>query len=103
MKKTKYVFTVTRLDAHDEGLGYVEAIFDTAESAKAYLQTRIDIYRRKHKKGYGGRWCKWYGEVADDDIAEAEIRDGEGSYYTLLIERRVLYSEEDVEELECAW
>lgn len=97
MKRHKYAFTVTHLSAYEEGFGYVVAIFDTEESARAYVQSRIDKYRRKHKKDYGGRWCKWYGKVPVNSVGEAEIRDGYGNYFTLYIERYRLNSKADVE------
>lgn len=44
------VFTVTHLSAYGENFGYIVEIFDTEEAARAYVQTRIDTGRRKHKK-----------------------------------------------------
>jgi hypothetical protein len=91
------VFTVTHLRAYGENFGYIVEIFDTEEAARAYVQTRIDTGRRKHKKDYGGRWCKWYGKVPENHIGEAEIRCGYGNYFTLRIKRYSLKSKADVE------
>lgn len=91
------VFIVTHLSAYGENFGYIAGIFDTEEAARAYVQTRIDKGRRKHKKDYGGRWCKWYGKVPKNHIGEAEIRCGYGNYFTLHIKRYSLKSKSDVE------
>lgn len=90
------VFIVTHLSSHDENCGYIEGIFDTEEDARAYAQTQIDKCRRKHKKDYGGRWCKWHGKVPENHIGEAEIRCGYGNYFTLHIESYSLKSKADV-------
>ena len=96
MKRNKHVFTVTHLSAYEENFGYIVGIFDTEEAARAYVQTWIDKCRCKHKKDYGGRWCKWYGKVPGNHVGEAEIRNGYGNYSTLHIERYSLKSKADV-------
>ena len=91
------VFIVTHLSAYGENFGYIVEIFDTEEAARAYVQTRIDKGRRKHKKDYGGRWCKWYGKVPENHIGEAEIRCGYGNYCAMHNARDRLESKADVE------
>lgn len=91
------VFTVTHLSAYEKNFDYIVEIFDTEEAARAYVQIWIDKCRRKHKKDYGGRWCKWYGKVPGKHIGEAEIRYGYGNCFTMHIEKYSLKSKADVE------
>lgn len=95
-KKPKYVYVVSRnsVFVFEDHLTGLEAVFDTHEAAEAYIQFRIDMERSKHKQGHGGRWLN---RAVHD---EAIIKCGGGDYYGLSIEKTIVYTKDDIKELE---
>lgn len=95
IKKCAYI--VLRDDSFFDRMSGIEALFDTNEAAKAYIQHRIDMCKRKHKRGWGG---KWNTKVPLNNECEAEIRKGDGYWYTLYVEKFIIHTKEDIKELE---
>lgn len=96
-KNKKCAYIVLRDDRFSDCMSGIEALFDTNEAAKAYIQHRIDMCKRKHKRGWGG---KWNTKVQLNKECEAEIRKGDGYWYTLYVEKFIMHTKEDVKELE---
>lgn len=96
-KNNKCAYIVLRDDRFYDCLSGVEALFDTAEAAKAYIQHRIDMYKRKHRRGWSG---KWNTKAQLNAECEAEIRAGDGYWYTLYVEKFIMHSKDDIKELE---
>lgn len=97
MKKEKFVYTVSSADefnCYPEGL---EAVFDTLDAAKAYIQHRIDSYKLKHKCEYGG---EWETEKMPFTEASAKVRSESRHWYVMYIEKHRLYTKDDIKELE---
>lgn len=96
-KNKKCTYIVLRDDRFYDCMSGIEALFDTNEAAKAYIQYRIDMYKRKHKRGWGG---KWDTKMSLNKEGEAEIYAGNGYWYTLYVEKFIIHTKEDIKELE---
>lgn len=95
IKKCAYI--VLRDDSFFDCMSGIEAVFDTLDAAKDYIQHRIDSYKLKHRRGCGS---KWNTKVPLNKECEAEIREGNGYWYILYVEKFIMHSKEDIKVLE---
>ena len=96
-KKTRYVYVVSSLDEFNCYPAGLEAVFDTLDAAKDYIQHRIDSYKLKHECEYGG---EWESELMPFTEASAKVRSESRHWYIMYIEKYQLHTKDDIKELE---
>lgn len=88
-RKPEYVYVVYKSTIFHN---FLDTVCDTHEAAEAYIQSIIDMEKRKHMRGHGGRWL-------DKTVhAEAMVTCGNGDYYMLSIEKSKVHTKEDIKD-----